>query len=495
MPHSNKHTKKDPSEPLSEHGRVTLELPVHFSRHHDMPQGTDEAPEPLDTFNILWHGREQSIQRVPCIRTGRPPIIKWKTQRRRMEWETQDVEKDQTSRDCPSLVKYKSSRISTDGRMSRGACVITNNKLCVSLMDEMYKMTPLSTLPLMDVTRGSVPGNVLTEERGRQGFPDSNAGGSKNEAAPGAPNQPITVQIKKHETEQQTEARMRSYAYFVQQDEEDPWVYACNMSNDRYARDRRNLEALWVNPRELVKVPDDRTSMRICENPGAVFLDHVLSKGNPEKKRKRIASGDHTATIQAAIQVKREAAIAAHVGKPHAPNATPDHDSLDRLRNIMEQALASHTVVSRERIFAILKTTHHSSRLSKMAAAYHDARSNGDQDKQAKIDDQLHRWIMESCGQSIRHIQLKQDGMERYIRMLEGDSVNDILKMTILEVIQTVDNRRDSAGVVKKQDIQTACEERKVRLTDTLYSKVMKEYCVSVKGGWSLKTGNEEADS
>jgi hypothetical protein len=293
--------------------------------------------------------------------------------------------------------------------------------------------------------------------------------------------QPITVQIKKHETEQQTEARMRSYAYFVSQDEEDEWVRTHNKASKRHKDERKRLESTWVSPAECIACPDTRRSWRMCEDPKVDYLDHVLAGGNPSKKQKGTTGGGTTAS---AVLVKREAS--AHVGKPHAPSANPDQDSIIQLRKIVDQTFSSNSVLSRERVFAALLKTHIPSRLNRMAAAYHDAMDAPTKDA---IDGQLHRWIMEACGNTVRHVRMDHDGMERYLKVLEGNDVNDIFKSIVIDLLL------EHGGKVKKQDVMTACERHNCRWSDVLYSKVMREYCVSLRGGlWSLKTGNEEKD-
>ena len=101
--------------------------------------------------------------------------------------------------------------------------------VCVSLMDEMYKMSPFNAHPSAELTKGPVAGNGPAEERVRAGYGDPNgaaggaggagaaggaggtgAAGGTGGAGGGATNQLINVRVKKHETEQQTEARMRS---------------------------------------------------------------------------------------------------------------------------------------------------------------------------------------------------------------------------------------------------------------------------------------------
>ena len=164
----------------------------------------------------------------------------------------------------------------------------------------------------------------------------------------------------------------------------------------------------------------------------------------------------------------------------------------------MQEIFTSHRVVSRERIFAaLLKKTDALSKLHKMASAYDQARSSNEEDMRTQIDKQLHRWLQEACGDHIKHIQLRNDGMERYVRELDGSDSDNPLRKIVLDVIHAMDDKdgdsgKDHAGSVRRQDVETACEAKQVRFTHALYARIMKEYCVGGRGGWwTLKTGNE----
>ena len=92
-------------------------------------KGPRDPVHSLETFNMLWHGRARQEPRVPCINGERPPpVMRWKTERRRVEWWPRRMGDDQAGRWSSSDVKYKSSRISTDGHKSRGAGFIVDGR-------------------------------------------------------------------------------------------------------------------------------------------------------------------------------------------------------------------------------------------------------------------------------------------------------------------------------------------------------------------------------
>jgi hypothetical protein len=126
------------------HGKLTNDIPVIYSRHSVPPARAGDGPKPLPTLNVMWHGRERDVDRIPPHNPD-PPLVAWKMQRKRMEWTPQGIGQsvsEPNSKGSEAFVKYKSSLLSTGRKMTKGAAVVVNGKLYVNLMDEMYKMTP-----------------------------------------------------------------------------------------------------------------------------------------------------------------------------------------------------------------------------------------------------------------------------------------------------------------------------------------------------------------
>lgn len=541
--------QRHPLPPASGHGKITHILPVHFSSFlRKKPTKGEEATEPLEPFNTLWHGRDRTLARIPAYggmdknESVIEPSIQWKRVRGRMEWHPENmftpvrdysfrpadhhydqnyngpITSDVPHTNCKGKladIKYKSSRISTDGKRKRAASLPYEGKVYVSLMDDMYKMTPYNA----HITGiGSNAAGAATADDDRDGDR-----GDRQQHGQDAQNERdakrIVTKVERVETEQSKEARHRTYAYFKQQDDLDPWTHLALRSHYRDRHTRNNLMNIFLDTDKNYSISEG--GMHIGDDT-RYYLDHILAEGNPHKKKqrdrdkggfalaagvdgRRPAGGSHTSTFQ----IKREqgeggiasgpgdgtggdVGVDVGLGKPtkhsHAVHDTPDHTSLDQLKRVMDDALNLNTVVSRERIFDQLVGMPSYTKLNAMAIAYKDAHTRKDDARIDEIDRQLHRWIVEAFNNDICHI--TTGGMERYTRQLKGTDVKDLFRNMVLETLT-----KSLDGKTKKADLQSACKETTygLRWSDSLYSKVIKEYCVGGKGGvWTLKTGNEE---
>jgi len=264
------------------HGDVVKRLPLYFTPHLAKRQ---KNARKIDTFNTLWHGRHHALPRIPMLggddtrpasdkdNWKDPPTVLWKTTRRRMEWHPENVDEkkpplggrgefvpcgyDQnrwqglaTSTETERSnykgnltdVKYKSSVVTTDGLKYRGAVYVRDGKVHVSLMDEMYKMTPWNA-------HESALGSAANERTGvSQEEEATNAASARNKA--------IKVHVKRTETDQQEEARKRSYAYYKEVDDSDEWKYVANRCVLLFAYGRLR----WCEARRVV-LPYDYHSL------------------------------------------------------------------------------------------------------------------------------------------------------------------------------------------------------------------------------------------
>ena len=261
------------------HGEVVKRLPLYFTPHLAKRQ---KNARKIDTCNTLWHGKHHALPRIPMLggddtrpasdkdNWEDPPTVLWKTTRRRMEWHPENVDEkkpplggrgefvpcgyDQnrwqglaTSTETERSnykgnltdVKYKSSVVTTDGLKYRGAVYVRDGKVHVSLMDEMYKMTPWNA-------HASALGSAANERTGvSQEEEATNAASARNKA--------IKVHVKRTETDQQEEARKRSYAYYKEVDDSDEWKYVANRCVLLFAYCRlRVVGCRWCEARRVV---------------------------------------------------------------------------------------------------------------------------------------------------------------------------------------------------------------------------------------------------
>ena len=301
---------------------------------------------------------------------------------------------------------------------------------------------------------------------------------------------------------------MRSYAYYVERDGHDEWCHAQIKSN--IERDMNPLASTWIAAGQKSTCIGQGEKLKICENPSEVYLDHILARGNPEKKIRLQESGLHSSEIQKSFKREHEHEHGRH-GKheKHDVEATLNPDECAELQSCMHQMLSLHHVLSRERVFQALKDKERKermtldtgdspvSKLHTMARAYEDATSSGDADLRAKIDLQLHGWLMAACGENIKHFHLQWDGVERYVKVLDMAQADNMLRKVVLDVILSKDaahaRGQVSDSAVQREHIQNAADDAKVPWNERQYEKIMKEYCVLQKKGgkWWMKSGNE----
>jgi DNA-directed RNA polymerase-3 subunit RPC5 len=70
-----------------------------------------------------------------------------------------------------------------------------------------------------------------------------------------------------------------------------------------------------------------------------------------------------------------------------------------------------------------------------------------------------------------------------YVRRLQGDSTLDPLRSIVLDILAEND-------VTKRGDIMELANKQGVAVTDNMYSRVMKELCISKGSSWSMKSGD-----
>lgn len=279
--------------------------------------------------------------------------------------------------------------------------------------------------------------------------------------------QPITVQIKKHETEQQTEARLRSYAFHAQKDEADPW---CDLSycgeqsgesaavwsqiensmaepieEETYLNKREYLDALIGSASMALSVPALHTET-MQDNRGKVGGLHSETAYDIGKPAQNIPMKGH---------VKLEDSIMMDV------SAELSTDSTTSLKTTLDRLFEESAVLSLSRIRKSLKKPHMTDQLQEIA--------------HRSSDEELHACIMTLN----RYIHLRNS----YVRQLKGDSILDPLRSIVVDILHENE-------VIKRSDVMDKANELGVAVTDNMYSRVMKELCVSKGALWSMKSGD-----
>ena len=270
--------------------------------------------------------------------------------------------------------------------------------------------------------------------------------------------QPITVQIKRHETEQQTEARLRSYAFHAQQDEADVWCTLQYRSADSKAADIMRENVHGSSSFDFV----DGADMMGCES----YLNEIL----PSIEAMEMADVKQVGLQHEAME---------DMGKPtsirgngfdctDSANGTDGivltdltYESTRALRTAMTRLFEQSAVLSINKVRKTLHQNSMTSQLKKIAAS--------------GSDDDIHACIM-SLGDYVfvRHA---------YLRKLKGDSILDPLRSVVLEVLEANE-------IVKRGDVMELASARGVAVSDQMYSRVMRELCCSKGSSWYMKPGD-----
>jgi len=261
--------------------------------------------------------------------------------------------------------------------------------------------------------------------------------------------QPITVQIKRHETEQQTEARLRSYAFHAQKDEADEW---CDLTYHGHGSDVSSAVQRMIEHTMGEPVGSDQ------------YLDKM------EYLDQLVPSTSTAATVSTVkMPYSGEGAVLNDIGKPaqFKSNDQPgsslmlSNDSMNALGKCLTRLFEESAVISLNKIRRSLQQPHMTEQLVALGAT--------------GSDESLH-----ACIGSFDNVVFIKHA---YVRRLQGDSTLDPLRSIVLDILAEND-------VTKRGDIMELANKQGVAVTDNMYSRVMKELCISKGSSWSMKSGD-----
>lgn len=270
---------------------------------------------------------------------------------------------------------------------------------------------------------------------------------------------PITVQVKKHETEQQTEARLRSYAYHTQREEQDPWIDLHYVAGSAIGR------ASLLN--ELVSNAMDASSPEKLYAP-LTYLDAFVPGPS-------ISSHVHHARGSGAYNNRPGSSgmQGGDFGRPHSVlgESMPDYgraegplspDAMEALSKVLPTFFAQSPVLSLVNIRSLL------SKLPTSIILNQVAQRSSDRDLHAAIVS-TEQFIV--IGKS-------------YIARTTGNTAVDPLRSLVIRLLHQNNNR------IKKSDVKSATEAEGMVHNENMYTRVMKDLCNCVGGTWSIKPGS-----
>jgi DNA-directed RNA polymerase-3 subunit RPC5 len=415
--------------------------------------GLEEGDEVVSEIDIVTPSESFKKSMIPMVvqfplrRVDAPyegePVVRFKHKVRRMRWEL-PLDSSSVNYYAREQEQEINSFTLSSSRVSSGV-----EGMAVGFMKNgMLQIVPLKEVMQMRPT----PEHMDDHTSGKAvEFKDS-----RKESVMGDL-QPITVQIKKHETEQQTEARLRSYAFHAQQDEADVW---CSLQY--HSADSKEAFNLMENMHDDSLDFVDEADTMDCESylneivpsieamemgdmkEGGVQYEAMEDMGKPTHTRGNDVDGTGEAN-----------------GTDSVVSSDLTYESTRALRTAMARLFEESAVLSINKARKTLRQNSMPSQLKKIAAS--------------GSDDDVHSCIM-SLGDYVfvRHA---------YVRKLKGDSILDPLRSVVLEVLE-------SNEVVKRGDVMELASARGVAVTDQMYSRVMRELCCSKGSSWFMKPGD-----
>ncbi|KAL4443420.1 hypothetical protein ABPG75_011157 [Micractinium tetrahymenae] len=328
-----------------------------------------------------------------------------------------------------SAVTLQSSRL--DMRTTFAAGFVEEDRLLLFPVDEALQLRPsLAHLDKEKETAAKKKGKGEEEEEQQQ------------QKAPEL--MQLTVQVKRRETEQQAEARLRSYAHLAAQEEADQWVPL-----EYHGEASELAQSIWT---------------RLAGVGGAPEVAATLSR---EQYLDAIVPGSSTLHGQETGATWAAGAMAARdLGKPASVGAKGSQLAEDApVPTELQPAIIASTltllraaqVVSIDQVRAVL--ARQGEPPVKAAAA-------------TASDAALHAAVIASG--EVMHLR------KSYFVAKLGNATLDPLRNVVIELLKENEQLRRS-------DIIEAAKARGLAVSDTLYSKVVKELCTSRGSIWSLK--------
>jgi DNA-directed RNA polymerase-3 subunit RPC5 len=319
--------------------------------------------------------------------------------------------------------------------------LFSDNKLILISIEETLQLRP--SLTHVDSAREKETAAGGGTRRGVSSFIDDRALDERGGGGGGGGDiLPMQVQVKKRETEQQVEARLRSYAHHAQQEMEDTWMHLTYHPS------------LTLDSQQLAK-----STRKAVEELGTVNLAmppfdyiHSISLHAPPP--------DQVTAVAAAagtdeFDLFRRQARRKEEAFPEAYAAA--------LPSLLKSLLDGAPVVTLDLIRGFLKGKHIE-----------------------KTNPEVHG-LVKSASDSMLHGAVTYNGdivhlRKHYIlRRLEGEDedVNSVREIVVILL--------EERELFKKSEVLELATRKGIEVNDILYSKVIKHVCRSRGGHWGLK--------
>jgi RPC5 protein len=357
------------------------------------------------------------------------------------------------------------------GDASLAVGLIRGNTLLLVPVDQVLQMRPdMSHVGAGDRTGRRAGGDGEDSE----GDGDGAAGGvgaadiGDGAAAPTA----VEVVVQRRETERQTQARLKSFAHLMSEEQQEEWVNleVCDTGS---AQADALLERLWSTPG--VELADSDDAAAAAAGGGGVAMPQPLSRSEYLNAFVPAGAGGGASAGAAGTGVGGfggaagasaggpgggGAALAAGSSGQGAPAAITPEDMAAALGPALALLLGQHSVVSMHDVRRSMGAAGQKPALRAVAAL---------------PDDVLHKMLADS-GQvvAVQNSYAKVSGMS---------PAAEPLRRVVLELLQR-------QPLVRKADVLSAAVAAGLPAPgEALYGRVMRELCRNNGGQWSIKAG------
>jgi DNA-directed RNA polymerase-3 subunit RPC5 len=403
------------------------------------------AHQPRGATGYLLQFPQRTVDRP----YGEPSFVRLKPKVKRMQWEVPLDMGGNWNPDAPPSLQLKSHTLQSNrvdpGVQSLAVGVRRGNALYLLPVSEVLQLR--HSLAYLDREK--------EKEKDKDYQPHRRSGQAVNSLNVKQEDfselMPITVQVKRHETEQQTEARLRSYQHHSQQEESDHWLELKFRSQSS-----AHAQSLITNVLDTAASSD-------CQRPVFSHASYLKAIA-PKSLDSALMDSSHDALVYPDSNLE--------LGKPSISLDDTDKvayqfspDAIAALHSQLDALFLATSVVNLDNVRALLSRIPNNNLLSIAAEKANNA--------------SLHAAIL-SNG---RYLFIRGS----YVPLSLNNPALDPLRNVVLELLREREE-------IRRSDVVEAAKLKGVTVTDASYQRVMKDLCHSRGSIWTLKPGGIKSE-
>ncbi|BDA41399.1 probable DNA-directed RNA polymerase III subunit RPC5 at N-terminal half [Coccomyxa sp. Obi] len=338
------------------------------------------------------------------------------------------------------LDSIKLSSSSVDMPTSYAVASIRGNRVVLTPVDEALALRP--SLAHLAKARAELESKISAASR-----PD--------EDEKPAELQPLTVQVKRRETERQVEMRMSSYSYLQSIEAEEPWVDLAAHAPDSVPADN-----VWAALKLTVDADVPMTLDR------QAYLDALLPGPSAAPEPPPVLDAVSPTRAAASSRARREEQLQPQPstsGQPHAPDRPSAAAKAEPISPEARKALGDAVVA-----------------FCKHYTLFNQEQFRGFLNKQQSAARELAEHPAVQLREAIVATGIVLYCRGVFIKTVCGNAGLDALRNLIIALLQESD-------FLRKSDIVGAAKAGGIPFEERVYIKIMKELCTSKGGQWTIK--------